>query len=330
MNGVLLLDPDQCRVRQSRLLERMAARELDAAVIASGEHLDTHRPPLGFPLAPAAVLLASGRTLLVCPDKPVSGARRRTPHLRSRVAINAAERPARGLCSRRRRLAGRGRAAAAGRRGVFQLPPHLTRLLGDAECLDIEPDLLTLRRRKDPDELALLRTAIAATGEMISVAREIVRPGVMGKLEAFQHCRRRLSPPVASCSPARAMIMRVVSAAGRRDRSHALAGDLDILDLGPAYRGYFADTSRVIAVDGRPTDRQHVALATRLPLRSNWSSGSPGPESGAGRSTREVQEWLGQAPVGSWSSHLGHGIGLAVHEGPHSIPTGTTCSKSAM
>jgi Xaa-Pro aminopeptidase len=34
------------------------------------------------------------------------------------------------------------------------------------------------------------------------------------------------------------------------------AGELYILDLGPAYRGYFADNARTFAVDGRPTDEQ--------------------------------------------------------------------------
>ena len=33
-----------------------------------------------------------------------------------------------------------------------------------------------------------------------------------------------------------------------------------------------------------------------------------------------VQEWLATAPVGTWSSHLGHGIGLSVHETPRLNP----------
>ena len=34
-----------------------------------------------------------------------------------------------------------------------------------------------------------------------------------------------------------------------------------------------------------------------------------------------MQEWLAGASVGSWSSHLGHGIGLSVHEAPHLNPS---------
>ncbi|GIT31543.1 MAG: hypothetical protein Ct9H300mP1_35890 [Planctomycetaceae bacterium] len=34
------------------------------------------------------------------------------------------------------------------------------------------------------------------------------------------------------------------------------AGELFVLDLGPAYRGYYADNCRTISVDGQPPDDQ--------------------------------------------------------------------------
>ncbi len=37
-------------------------------------------------------------------------------------------------------------------------------------------------------------------------------------------------------------------------------GELYILDLGPAYRGYYADNCRTIAVNRRPTDEQYRSL----------------------------------------------------------------------
>jgi Xaa-Pro aminopeptidase len=98
-----------------------------------------------------------------------------------------------------------------------------------------------------------------------------------------------------------------------------VAGELYILDLGPGYRGYWADTSRAIAVDGRPTDPQlaawgHVCEALAIVERM----AKPGVRCRA--IYEAVREWLAAAPVGSWSSHLGHGIGLFVHEAPHLNP----------
>jgi Xaa-Pro aminopeptidase len=100
----------------------------------------------------------------------------------------------------------------------------------------------------------------------------------------------------------------------------ARAGELYILDLGPAYRGYFADTSRAIAVNRKPTDGQlaaweHVCGALTL-VDQTARAGTRCQDLYA-----KVQEWLATAPVGSWSSHLGHGIGLFVHETPHLNPS---------
>ena len=75
MNGVPLLDPALCRARQRRLLDRMTGRGLDAVVVVAPEHvqyLTGHR--WDFRFAPLAALLASGRMLLACPDKPVETA----------------------------------------------------------------------------------------------------------------------------------------------------------------------------------------------------------------------------------------------------------------
>lgn len=320
MNGILLLDVDHCRARQARLLGRMAEQRLDAAVFVTPEHIEYltgHR--WDFRFSPAAVLLASGRMLLVCPDKPVERAAAdevRTYEAKWRSTLRNDQREA---CAR---VVGDWLGAAGPLRRVgvefSSCPPHVTRLFADAAVIDIDPDLLALRRRKDPDELALLRRAIAATGDMVRVAREIVRPGVT-ELEVFSALQ---SAAVASCGE-------MLTATGNdyacgvrggppRERSCA-AGELYILDLGPACRGYFADTSRVIAVDGRPTEKQiaawqHVCGALQLVERI----ARPGVR--CRDIYEQVQAWLATAPVGSWSSHLGHGIGLAVHEGPHLNP----------
>jgi Xaa-Pro aminopeptidase len=298
----------------------MASRRLDAAVIVAGEHLEYltgHR--WDFRFSPAAVLLASGRMLLVCPDKPVE--RAAADEIRTYEAkwCSTLRNDQREACAA---MVGDWLASVGPLRRVgvecSACPPHMLRLLGDAECVDIEPDLLALRRRKDADELALLRRAIAATGEMVRVAREIVRPGVV-ELDVFSALQ---AAAVASCGE---MLTGTGNdyACGVRGgpprHTPCVAGDLYILDLGPAYRGYFADTSRVIAVDGRPTDPQlaawrHVCGALELVERI----ARPGVR--CRDVYAEVQAWLAEALVGSWSSHLGHGIGLSVHEGPHLNP----------
>jgi Xaa-Pro aminopeptidase len=320
MNGILLLDPALCRVRQGRLLERMAAQRLDAVVVTAAEHvqyLTGHR--WDFRFSPVAALLASGRMLLVCPDKPVETAAAdeiRTYEAKWKSTLRTDQREASTAvlsdCF--------GDVGAMRRIGVefSSCPPHVSRLFSAAELIDIDRDLLALRRRKDIDELALLQRAIDATGTMYQTAREMIRPGV-SELDVFSALQ---AAAVQACGE---MLTGTgndyaCGVRGGPPRSRPCeSGELYILDLGPAYRGYFADTSRAIAVNRTPTNGQlaaweHVCGALALVERT----------ARAGTRCQDlyarVQEWLATAPEGSWSSHLGHGIGLSVHEAPRLNP----------
>src|SRR5690606_2576136 len=95
-------------------------------------------------------------------------------------------------------------------------------------------------------------------------------------------------------------------------------GELYILDLGPAFRGYFADNARTIAVTV-PTDEQQEAWKHVTGVfRHIEQVVRPGKR--ARELFQEVQAMLDQAPQGIFNHHLGHGIGLFPHEAPHLNP----------
>ncbi|HEY2149136.1 MAG TPA: Xaa-Pro peptidase family protein, partial [Pirellulales bacterium] len=184
--------------------------------------------------------------------------------------------------------------------------------------VDVEADLLRLRRRKEADELARLTTAIAATGAMYAGARQIIAPGV-NELDVFDELQavavREFGEPLTGTGNDYAS---GVHGGPPRNRSIE-EGELYILDLGPAFRGYFADNSRTFSVGGRPSERQyeaneHVRRAFAIVER----------EVRAGKRCRdlfaEVREHLLKFPGGTWHAHLGHGIGLFPHEAPHINP----------
>jgi Xaa-Pro aminopeptidase len=320
MDGKPWLDPAACRQRQRRLLERLAPLDLDAVLVVLPEHVQyLTGPRWDWRFAPLVGLDAAGNALLVCPDRPAPLAAADeivTYEAKWRSTLRMDQRQASAA-------AAAGWLAARGplrRVGVewSACPPHVGRMLGSAELVDIEPHLVEARRRKDPDELALLRQAIAATGEMYRAAREIVRPGVC-ELDVFSALQ---AAAVRSCGEMLTGTGNDYASGLRGGAPRPLdcrAGDLFILDLGPAFRGYFADNARTLAVDGRPTDRQlaaweHVCGAFGIVERM----ARPGVR--CRDIYAAVQEWLAAAPVGSWSSHLGHGIGLFVHEPPHLNP----------
>jgi Xaa-Pro aminopeptidase len=91
------------------------------------------------------------------------------------------------------------------------------------------------------------------------------------------------------------------------------------LDLGPAYRGYFADNCRAFSVDKKPTDvqmRTWEGIVKSLKIVEGMAK--------PGVRCREIFEavdehfksWFGV----SQKHHLGHGVGLWPHEGPHLNP----------
>ena len=185
----------------------------------------------------------------------------------------------------------------------------------DAQWIDVEPDLYRLRRRKDPDELARLKRAIAATAAMYVRAREIVMPGI-NELDVFSELQ---AAAVRVCGE---MLTGTGNdyASGHRGgppRNRKIeAGELYILDLGPAYRGYYADNCRVVAVNREPTKLQRraweqVVAAFEIIERMV----KPGVR--CRDLFTAVRTHLHQNKPWEFEHHLGHGIGLFPHEAPH-------------
>lgn len=321
MNGAYpILDLDACRGRQRKLLAVMASEQVDLLVVVLPEHVEYltgHRWDHRF--APLAALGADGTCLLVCPDKPPADAAAddiRVYEAKWRSTLRNDQREAAAS------IFGDWLGARGPRRVGVEFsacPPHITSRLDSALLVDIDPSLFAMRRRKGPDELVVLRKAIAACGAMYDTARSIIAPGV-NELVVFSKLQE---VAVASYGEMLTGTGNDYACGARggppRDRP-CEAGELYILDLGPAYRGYFADTSRAIAVDGQPTDHQFAAYERVCgALRIVEERARPGVR--CRELYEEVFAWLAESSVGSWSSHLGHGIGLFPHEAPHLNPS---------
>jgi Xaa-Pro dipeptidase len=316
--AALDIDVAACRGRQRRLLDRMAELKLDLAIVTQIEHIQwLIGPRFDWKVQPLAALRADGHATLVAPaefNEPAGADE--ILHYEAKW-LSTLRQDQRAASSRMllQALAARPQPTTIGIE-FSSFPPCLNNAL-TAKLIDIEPALLYLRRRKDADELARLKRAIAATGVMYRRAREIVAPGI-NELDVFDELQ---SVAVRECGE---MLTGTgndyasgVHGGPPRDRS-AAAGELYILDLGPAYRGYFADNSRTFAV-GPPTDRQsqaheHVRQAFAIVER----------EIRPGKRCRElfeeVRQHLERFAGGMWNAHLGHGIGLFPHEAPHLNP----------
>ena len=190
----------------------------------------------------------------------------------------------------------------------------------DAKVESIDPILWQMRRVKDIDELALIQEAVTATAAMFDHARKIIEPGiceidVYTQLHeiAVQTTKEPMTAPLGNdfaCG----------SGGGPPRKDHrAKSGEIYILDLGPTYRGYFADTCRAFCVNRKPTDAQQEAWEAIVDaLKIVEQMARPGVKCATIFSA--VDEHFKTLRGKGISHHLGHGIGLQPHEFPHLNP----------
>ena len=210
-------------------------------------------------------------------------------------------------------------AALGGRVGcdLAACPGLLLRLLGAAP-VDLSAGIVTQRRAKDPDEVALLRVAAGCVDACYAYARERIEPG-LNELTLYGELMRTAVETAGEQVDRFGQDFQCASPGGpARDRA-AAAGELWILDLGVEYRGYGADAARTFAVSGRASDAQQAAWELVAgALQSAADRLRPGLS--CRQLFRDTQATLNGVYPGGFAHHLGHGIGLQVHEAPYLNP----------
>jgi Xaa-Pro aminopeptidase len=312
------LSLDECRRRQQRLLAAAEPIHADLVVLSRMESVQWLT---GVRLGPlfevTAAMDASGRVTLVLPSRssevPVAADDTVGYEAKWHSTMRNDQREA---CSE------------ALLKSVTKLPLRIAcefdsfdqYLAGrwNPEMADIGPLLMDLRRAKHADELAMLRFANEANRAMYEHARRIIEPGI-NELEVYNELQaiavRQLGEPLTYFG----QDFRSAARGGPPRDREVQPGELYILDLGVGYRGYYSDNARTLAVGGQPSDLQIKAwqqVAEVFPLVQSRVK--------AGVSCRavfdEVQQLLDKCPPWVFDHHLGHGVGLAPHEGPHLNP----------
>lgn len=318
------LTPEGCRLRQKRLIAVLEQAGADHAILTRSEHVQylTGFRPHHLMLA-AIVLDTNGHCLLVAPNVIPDGVSADAvvtyeAQWHSTLRQDQHLEIARVLSEALMQCGGRGKCVAV---ESSRFGPHLQlaeRIGKSKTVVDIEKQLWHMRRRKDPDELQMIRRAVDCTHAMYQRAREIIEPGV-SELEVFSQLQT--AAVEIACEPLTGTgnDYRCGSSGGPPRSRLIESGELYILDLGPAYRGYYADNCRTFAVNQRPTDAQQSAweqIVAVLEMVSRMVC--PGVR--CRDVFQEAQSMLDEYWPGAFSHHLGHGIGLFPHEGPHLNP----------
>lgn len=174
-----------------------------------------------------------------------------------------------------------------------------------------------LRLIKDDEELAVMKEAAAIADRALGEILPAVAPGRAEEDIALdlEFCMRRmgaegLSFPLIVASGARSSLPH-----GRASEKIVEGGDFITFDYGARFNGYCSDATRTVVV-GEVDEEQRKVYSTVLRAQEAAVA-----HVAPGRTGREVdsvaRDIIDAAGYGEYFGHgLGHGVGLAVHEGP--------------
>lgn len=188
-----------------------------------------------------------------------------------------------------------------------------------------------LRMKKTPGEIALIAKAQEIADEAFSLVTRLIRVGATESELALEleFTMRRLGAeglafPIIAVSGARSSLPH-----GQPTANKVSPGDFLTIDFGARYEGYCSDETRTFVIG--PLDKKHeeiykVVLEAQLAGLEAAKPGVLGKDVDA--AARKVIEDSG---YGQYFGHgTGHGVGLAVHEGPSAGKRGETVLEPGM
>jgi Xaa-Pro dipeptidase len=193
--------------------------------------------------------------------------------------------------------------------------------LTDPDAVRLHTVVAELRRRKDPDEIALLKACMAATNAGHEWALAVVEPG-MTELDVYAgiaaECTRAAGFPVVVYGDF-AVSDGMARRGGMATRRELTAGDLLILDFSVVIRGYRSDFTNTLCVGGKPTAEQRklfdlcvAAMAAGEAVLKAGAACQAVYDAVRGVFAREGLEK-------AFPHHAGHGLGVSHPEPPYFV-----------
>jgi Xaa-Pro aminopeptidase len=304
-------------MRLTALREVLAERGLDAILISQPEN---RRYLSGFTGSAGWLIITAGQALLATDFRYYEQVGRQAP------AFELAKIKTKFSDLLPDLFSGLGVARSAPRAGRLGFESqHLTvdqlyTISQAAEAVEFVPlkdTVETLRAVKDEDEIDALRRSVALTDAAFAQFVEVVRPGMTEREAAWE-----IEAAMRTGGASKVAFDLIVAAGPNGALPHARPGDHAIqpgepvvVDIGCVVDGYCSDMTRTFCL-GQPSDKYlevwQIVLQAKEAAEAVIRAGVSGVDADA--AARNV---IAAAGYGDYFGHgLGHGVGLAVHEGP--------------
>jgi Xaa-Pro aminopeptidase len=320
--------------RRERFVALMQERGPAVALISDARHVFYLTGYLASPRSPAFLMLRQGETpALVAGASGFPGVDGIETHLYEDYSIHHVVERRRAAAQALAGAAHRFDLAREGPIGVeaFELPAMAEPALAGRDRIDVAPILRVMRACKDPDEIERIRRSVEVARAGHAAARQAAVTGTteMQAYAAIQRaCVLEAGEPIAFdgdfVSGERSwQIGGPPTPRAMRD------GDLFICDLFPTVAGYWADTTRTLAVGAATAAQKDLYDLVRSALERGRNALRPGVR--ASDVYHEVKAAIAAAGrADQFPHHAGHGIGIDPHESPMIIPGDDTELRAGM
>lgn len=191
--------------------------------------------------------------------------------------------------------------------------------LADKDVANVYAITADLRRRKDPDEVALLKTCMKACDAGHAWGRANIKPG-MTELEVYADVAGAVYAELGRWA---VVYGDFTVSTGQKKRGgpptpHKLeAGELFILDYSVIVQGYRSDFTNTICVGGKPTAEQQTMMDLSLKAIAAGTKTLK-----AGVTCQQVYDAMRTAfgdKAEYFTTHGGHGLGISHPEPPYIV-----------